>query len=348
MTTLITFPIGFSIGAALLLTLAFARIYNGMALPLQSRIAGYIMLLGLATTQTLHARYVVGIDAELTSRFYVMVVLCQSISFYWLLLGLLRPVDQAWRAWEWAILPIGLLAAAFIPLIIAIPIVMIVGSGFAAHLGLLVYRLRAQRRWFLLEFRVLGLFAVMAILIALASLAAPVLGWRNFAAIYSLLIAVSFALVLYLLLRFPDITLKTQEAVTSTYAVSTLTSVDSNQVAAQIRQLFEVEKIYQDESLSLTKLAQLTQLSSHQLSELINTQFDMGFSRLVRQYRVEAAKAMLIDEPKASVLSVGLSVGFTSQSNFYVAFKELTGVVPGQFRKNSGVKSDADSASSPK
>jgi AraC-like DNA-binding protein len=71
------------------------------------------------------------------------------------------------------------------------------------------------------------------------------------------------------------------------------------------------------------------------LSELINTQFQMGFSRLVRQFRVEAAKKMLIDEPRASVLSVGLSVGFTSQSNFYVAFKEFTGVVPGQFRKQS-------------
>ena len=97
--------------------------------------------------------------------------------------------------------------------------------------------------------------------------------------------------------------------------------------------MFEQEKIYQVEDLSLAKLAELTQLSAHQLSELINTHFQIGFSRLVRQYRVEAAKTMLTEEPRASVLSVGLSVGFNSQSNFYVAFKEITGVVPGQFRK---------------
>ena len=66
----------------------------------------------------------------------------------------------------------------------------------------------------------------------------------------------------------------------------------------------------------------------------------MSFSRLVRQYRVDAAKAMLIAEPRASVLSVGLSVGFNSQSNFYVAFKEITGVVPGQFRKELAAKSN--------
>ena len=102
---------------------------------------------------------------------------------------------------------------------------------------------------------------------------------------------------------------------------------------SEIKRLFEQEKIYQAEDLSLAKLAELTQLSAHQLSELINTHFQMGFSRLVRQYRVEAAKSMLTEEPRASVLSVGLSVGFNSQSNFYVAFKEITGVVPGQFRK---------------
>ena len=41
----------------------------------------------------------------------------------------------------------------------------------------------------------------------------------------------------------------------------------------------------------------------------------------------------LLAEPSASVLSVGLSVGFTSQSNFYEAFREIAGTTPGQFRK---------------
>ena len=70
----------------------------------------------------------------------------------------------------------------------------------------------------------------------------------------------------------------------------------------------------------------------------------MGFSRLVRQYHVDTAKKMLISEPRASVLSVGLSVGFTSQSNFYVAFKEIAGSVPGQFRKQAGLAAQAEPA----
>ena len=70
----------------------------------------------------------------------------------------------------------------------------------------------------------------------------------------------------------------------------------------------------------------------------------MGFSRLVRQHRVDAAKKMLIAEPRASVLSVGLSVGFTSQSNFYVAFKEMTGTVPGKFRTQACLAAQAEPA----
>lgn len=335
-TFFVLLNIGFSVGSALLLVLAFATVYRAMALPWQSRVAGYVMLIGLATTQVFHARFLLEMDTALASRAYVLSICLQSLGFYWLFLGLLRPPQKKWRAWEWAVLPFTLLVAAIVPLHWAIPAAFMGGTCAATHLGQLVFKLRAQRRWFALEFRVLVLFALMAVLIAAASFAAPILEWRNFAITYALLISASFGLVLYLLLRFPDITSKTEEVVANTYAVSTLSNIDCEKVLAEIKRLFETEKIYEDEALSLSRLAELTQLSTHQLSELINTQFGLGFSRLVRRYRVDAAKKMLIDEPRASVLSVGLSVGFTSQSNFYVAFKEATGLVPGQFRKQWG------------
>ena len=333
---------GFSIGAALLLALAFASVYRGLALPWSSRVAGYVMLLGLAATQMSHARFLLGMDAELISRSYAAVLFLQSVGFYYLLLGVLRPAQQQWLTWDWAVLAMllgALVCAVLVPLNIAVLVAMMGGTGAAVHLGQLVFKLRAQRQRFLLELRVLVLFAVMAVLIAAASFAAPVVGWQNFAAIYAVLIGASFMLVLYLLLRFPDIASKMHEAVANTYAVSTLGSIRRDDMVLEIKRLFEQEKIYQDESLSLNKLAELTKLNTHQVSELINTHFEMGFSSLVRRYRVEAAKKMLIDEPRASVLSVGLSVGFTSQSNFYVAFKEFAGVVPGQFRKQSGAPS---------
>jgi AraC-like DNA-binding protein len=72
------------------------------------------------------------------------------------------------------------------------------------------------------------------------------------------------------------------------------------------------------------------------LSKLVNSLLGKGFSRYLREQRVAAAQAMLASEPRASVLSVGLSVGFTSTSNLYEAFREIMGCTPGQLRKLQG------------
>ncbi|GAB6418818.1 hypothetical protein bcgnr5380_63250 [Bacillus cereus] len=59
----------------------------------------------------------------------------------------------------------------------------------------------------------------------------------------------------------------------------------------------------------------------------------MGLPRYVRERRVAAAKSMLVAEPNASILAVGMDTGFKSSSTFYAAFKEVTGQSPGDYRK---------------
>ena len=63
------------------------------------------------------------------------------------------------------------------------------------------------------------------------------------------------------------------------------------------------------------------------------TRLGKGFGRYLRERRVAAARQMLLEQPSASVLSVGLAVGFSAQSNFYEAFREIEGGTPGQYRK---------------
>jgi AraC-like DNA-binding protein len=94
-----------------------------------------------------------------------------------------------------------------------------------------------------------------------------------------------------------------------------------------------VSKAYQDEKLNLSSLADQLGLSSHQLSELVNTRLGRGFSKYVRDCRVEAAKTLLVSAPSQSILSISMDTGFRSQSAFYAAFKEATGQSPGDWRK---------------
>jgi len=325
--------VGFSVGMAMLLTAVFAVGYRQLALPWQSRLGGFVMLTGLALTQLAHLQFASDAMEALPTRRYVVVVFLQSLGFYWLLLGMLRPEGE-WRRIEWA-LPVAVLALSLsIPLAWAIPVALAIGAAAALHLGALVYRLRAMRRWFALELRVLVLFALMAIAVAISGLLAQHgLGWYGYAWTYAALITLGFLVVGWLLLSVPDLVPKTREAVAVAYAQSTLTRIDSDAMAARLRQLFEQDQIHRSESLSLATVADMLGLSTHQLSELVNTAFGIGFSRLVRQYRVETAKQMLIDEPRASVLSVGMAAGFNSQSSFYVAFKEQVGEVPGEYRQ---------------
>jgi len=83
----------------------------------------------------------------------------------------------------------------------------------------------------------------------------------------------------------------------------------------------------------LSSLAEQVGVSGHQLSEMVNTRLGVGFSKYVRDCRVEAAKALLVAAPSQSILSISMDTGFRSQSAFYAAFKEATGQSPGDYRK---------------
>jgi AraC-like DNA-binding protein len=342
--------IGFSLVGAFLLAVAYRTIYLEVAQTRRSRFSGYAMLLGFVLLQAMHWRYLVR-NTDLFSDYgYIALLFANAALLYWFFLGLLRPATAAAGILErylplvsFAVAPLTCWVAStrVVPGKLAVPLAFVFGALYAAHLAYLVFQLRAQRRWFRLEFGVFMAFAAISVGVLFAGLAAHWTGTRIFVLSYSTLIGISFAIMVYLLLRFPDVLNKTVDAVSVAYAVSTLGKLDQALLLQALRDLLERERIFEDDSLSLAKLARKLSLSTHQLSELINANFGISFSALIRQHRVEAAKKMLLDEPLASVLSVGMAVGFCTQSNFYAAFKEITGQVPGQFRKHGSTKTES-------
>jgi AraC-like DNA-binding protein len=59
---------------------------------------------------------------------------------------------------------------------------------------------------------------------------------------------------------------------------------------------------------------------------------------------VDAAKALLVNAPSQSILSISMDTGFRSQSAFYAAFKEVTGQSPGEFREARLAKDQSGSS----
>lgn len=115
--------------------------------------------------------------------------------------------------------------------------------------------------------------------------------------------------------------------------MSTLTAIDCDAKLSLLEELMQSDKLFKQSNLDRQTIANELDLSTHQLSELINTKIGMGFSQYLRQQRINAAK--VLSQPNASVLSIGLEVGFSSQSNFYDAFKEIVATTPAKFRKDS-------------
>lgn len=323
--------IGWSIGSAALLLVAGATVHATAAQSWLSRVSGVIVLVGLSLLQLMHWDQLAHQGGLVGTQAYVALLYIVAPAFYLFFRGALQPAadEQPLRLLYFA----PALLAPWLPVAFAIPFSFLAGAVYAARLASLVYRLRKQRACFQLELATFAAFGLVALAILLLGVASPLYGLHAFVLGYSISIGFGYLLAVHLLLRFPDIAGKTAEAVAVAYAVSTLARVDREHALARLRELMDVERIYTDESLNLARVAQGLDLTAHQVSELVNTQFGVGFSRYVREHRVAAAQRMLLDEPSASVLSVGLAVGFTSQSNFYAAFREITGEVPGRYRK---------------
>lgn len=290
-----------------------------------------LLLLILAAIQLLNFAYLeFGLEG-VHSRFYNVLLFMVAPTFYLLSVPLLEARTCVFSQRWWHFLPVFL--AFILTPAWALPLAFAIGASYLVRLALNIYALRAQRSRFRLELLGLAFIFLLAILIILLGLSHALVPDLLFFSLYASAIGCGFVLVSTVLSFAPQLPTEVAEAARETYAVSTLGKVDCEQALQQLNQLMQTSKRYQDAELDLPSLSEALGLSHYQLSELINTRLGKSFSRYLREQRVEAAKAQLLNEPKATVLGIGLDVGFSSQSNFYEAFREIVGMTPGQFRK---------------
>jgi AraC-like DNA-binding protein len=331
-TSLALLLIGFSIFSAIALALTHFRIehYQGQSV---SRVMGLVLLLALGGLQIVHFSWLYFDLAWVSELPYRMLLFAVAPAFFLFSQPLLRPqpLPPTRPALLWHALPV-----VFSPLLpgkFALPLAFIVGAVYMLWLARCLYALRRERARFQLEMILLGAVFVIAVGVSVLGLVQAVLPGKLFFALYAISIGSAFFLVQVTLGLRPQLSAEVSESIQATYANSTLSNVDCDAVLAKLDTLMRIERIYEDPDLSLPGLAERLGLSTHQLSELMNVRLGKGFSRSLRERRIAAAKTMLCAEPAASVLSVGLSVGFTSQSNFYEAFREIEGMTPGQYRR---------------
>jgi len=149
------------------------------------------------------------------------------------------------------------------------------------------------------------------------------------------LIALSVVLGYVASIRYPEFFLPLQEeARREKYRNSQLRGIDTQRIAKNLEFLLSEEKVWLDDRFSLKKLAQLLQLTPHQLSEYINGHLQKTFSGLMNEYRVAEAKRMLRESEEINVIEVAFASGFGTKSNFNSVFFKAMQMTPLQYRRS--------------
>ncbi len=324
--------IGFSLFSAVVLALTHFRRRHYADQP-AARVMGLTLLAALAGIQVAHFAWLYFDRPWIETLPYRLLLFAVAPAFHFFSRPLMVGFSGAAKRSEWVAHALPIVGSLVLPPAVALPVAFLIGAGYLAWLGRCIYLLRGERAHFRLEIRWLsGVFAI-----ALGASALGIVGVgmpdKDFFVWYAIAIGSAFVLVQITLGLRPALSTEVTQAAQAAYASSTLGNVDCAAALARLAALMADQGVYKDPDLSLASLARRIGISSHQLSELINTRLGVSYSRYLREKRVAAAKAMLLAEPSASVLSVGLGVGFTSQSNFYEAFRELEGMTPGRYRK---------------
>ncbi len=326
--------LGFSVFAAMLLLFAWLFFIRDMRKTVSSQLSCAALLLSLTGLQLFHWWYLqTGADL-FAQKAYVALLLLTPPSFYFFSREVLQPESRIVLSDLVHLSPV--LLSLVMPAALVIPVALTVGAGYSIWLVWIVLGIRRQVRRFKFEVFFFAFFALLATLVLVLAVAAPFVSPGLFYVTYASMTAVALFLILGALVSFPELLSDISAAAEMTYAASTLKNVDVEAAVRQLECVMSEERLFENENLNLALLAEAVDLSSHQLSELINTHFGYGFSRYVRERRVAEAQKLLLSDKSASVLSVGLSTGFKSQSSFYTAFREITGQSPGEYRKNPG------------
>jgi AraC-like DNA-binding protein len=128
----------------------------------------------------------------------------------------------------------------------------------------------------------------------------------------------------------------TSHIINEKYAKSGLSRDKAKQHLSDLLQLMEKERPFINANLTLNELADELSISSHNLSQIINTQLKQTYFDFINHYRVEEVKKALADPAREhyTLLAIALDAGFNSKSSFNAVFKKHTNMTPFQYKQS--------------
>ena len=117
------------------------------------------------------------------------------------------------------------------------------------------------------------------------------------------------------------------------YASKKITSTEAKQLIEALQDVMLKNEFYKNTNVKLNDIAEVLDISSHKLSQLLNDNLGKSFALFLNEYRIEEAKRLLKDNNQYTLEAIGFEAGFSSKSTFYATFKKVIGQTPSEFKK---------------
>ena len=150
--------------------------------------------------------------------------------------------------------------------------------------------------------------------------------------------AVVFSFILYLIISILLYRKKTDDLFLLNGPKSSGKKIDSAEatiLSEKLEKIMLEKEWYKNSNLTLQDLSKELNISSHQLSQFLNSNLNKNFTSFVNEFRINEACKIITSNDKLTLESIGYDVGFNSKSTFFSAFKKHTGTTPLNYQQQA-------------
>ena len=109
-------------------------------------------------------------------------------------------------------------------------------------------------------------------------------------------------------------------------------TTETEKLVVELKGIMTTQKIYTNPNLKLPDVANHLNISTHELSRLLNENIGESFTDFINKYRIIEAKQLIKTNSKYTIEGIGIQSGFNSKSAFYKAFKKFTEITPAKYK----------------
>ncbi len=109
----------------------------------------------------------------------------------------------------------------------------------------------------------------------------------------------------------------------------------AEEVMERLKELMNRQHIYTNSELKINDLATSLNMSVHQLSQVLNDNYDTSFNNYINQLRIEYSKKLIEEKANQFTLeAIGRESGFNSKTTFFTLFKKINGITPKEYKES--------------